>query len=93
MADLTELSRIIQQATTGLANDALVTRGAGWLQQFKREFPIAHAIIIGMLYKKPEDVMDSLLLWVPDLQPYRRHPQALEYIKRLQVRLGNKETV
>lgn len=84
---LEELTTLIKAVAQGAADDAMVTRGSAWITQLKKEFPGVHMIIMAMLYKSPEAVLDALGKLNAEIAPYTRNPHAIAYIRALQVKL------
>jgi len=70
-----------------LITPALVDRGYGWIEQMRVEFPIAHRILMAVIYGKPEAVLKALAVWEPSFKGLDKKPVAVRYVKLLQERL------
>lgn len=81
------LSDVTSQRTL---DDAALDRGSAWIEALGREFPMAHALITGLVHKTPQQVLDSLAVFNAALKPYARDERALAYIAALQTRLRGK---
>lgn len=84
---LDKLIADLQSASQGVIDDAMINRGAGWIDELKNEFPWVYEMLMGMLYKSPEYVLSGLILLNKDLAPYRDNKHALAYIAALQGKL------
>lgn len=81
------LTVLIQSVAQGAVDSAMVTRGAAWIEQLKREYPGIHVIIMSLLYRSPADVLDALAEVNVQIKPYVRNEHALTYIGALQAKL------
>jgi hypothetical protein len=81
------LTADLNQAAQGLIDEAMINRGAGWIEAMAEEFPIAHKILMELLYGTPEEILDGLAMMSPDLAPLKRNPHVLEYVGQLQEKL------
>lgn len=87
---LDELLELVKSVSTGMVEQAKVERGAKWIEAMGREYPIVHRILKGVLYERPEKVLDALASWNDGFASLRRNPHALEYIRQLQLRVRGK---
>jgi hypothetical protein len=83
---LNKLLTDLQSVAHDIASTALVERGAGWIRQLEREFPLAYALLMNALYKEPEDVLEALINLNSDLVQLRGNQNVLTYIARIQTR-------
>lgn len=83
----TDLSSVAQ----GMVNQAMIERGAGWIEALAAEYPVAHGLMIASLYGEPTTVMNLLCIVVPELKPYRKNDKVLAYVGKLQNELRGKK--
>jgi len=88
---LEDLLNIFREVSAGMVSDAQVTRGAKWIEAMQREFPLAAVVLDGLLYKTPEQVLESLARFNPVASSFKDNAAALEYIGELQKRLRGKQ--
>lgn len=89
--DFTTIVSDLQEAARGVVTDAMINRGARWIDALEVEFPTFHKMLLSVLYDTPEGVLDKLAVINRDFEPLRRNPFALEYVRQLQLKLrGNK---
>ena len=84
---LEDFQTILREVSEGLVTEAHITRGAKWIEAMKREFPLAHVVLMGLLYKQPSEVLDSLARFNSVVLEFKQSPAALAYIGELQKRL------
>jgi hypothetical protein len=84
---LGKLASDLQSAAKGIADEALIMRGAGWIAQLEREYPTAHRLLMSALYEEPRDVLQALSKLDPQLRELRNNEHALEYVRQLQKRI------
>ena len=70
-----------------LITPALVDRGYGWIEQLRVEYPIAHKLLMAVIYGKPEQVLKALGYWEPSFKDLSKNPMAIKYVRLLQERL------
>ena len=87
---LEELTSDIRQVAQGIVDRAQIERGAGWINAFANEYPLAHGLLISSLYKTPKDVMKFLCMIVPELRRFKGNEHVLRYIAALQEELRGK---
>jgi hypothetical protein len=88
---LEDFLKLLRQVAAGMVDDAMITRGSQWIEHLKKEFPAAHLIIMSLLYRSPEHVLDALANMNSEIKPFRRNPNAIAYIAALQKRLKGKK--
>jgi hypothetical protein len=86
-----ELLALLREVSTGMINQASIDRGAKWIEAMKFEFPIAHKLVMGFLYKSPGDVLATLGSINPGFKQFRHNAHAVEFIRKLQESLRGKE--
>ncbi len=87
---LEQLKADLSSVSQGLINQAMIERGAGWIEALANEFPVAHGLLMASLYGEPSTVMNLLCIAMPELRPYRRNGKVLEYVGKLQGELRGK---
>lgn len=86
---LENFAALIQEAVRReIVEPAMVERGAGWLEEFRREQPALYALIKGFFTAPPAAVLERLAALCPALDAYRQHPIAQQLVGRLQARIG-----
>lgn len=90
---LDRLVRDLQSVAQEIASEALVSRGAGWIDQLKEEFPLAYNLLMKGLYDEPEAVLKALVAFNPlELRGLEKSPTAIDYVRRIQLKLrGGKQ--
>lgn len=71
----------------GVIDTIVIERGAGWVRDFERAFPMAGMFISGLVYGTPEQVLNTLESYHTDFAGVSRLPLAVEFIAALQTRL------
>jgi hypothetical protein len=84
---LNDLLTDLRASAQGIADTALIERGAGWIRELEKEFPLAHRLLMSALYKEPSDVLEALIKLQPGLIQLRGNERVLEYIGQLQGKL------
>lgn len=84
---LNKLLADLQSVSREIASVALIERGAGWIEQLRIEFPVAHELLMSALHKEPRDVLEALIQMNSDLAQLRGNARVLDYIAQLQARL------
>lgn len=90
---LEDFLKLLSDATSKDTIDtAMLARGSAWIEALQQEFPLAHALITGLVYKTPREVLTSLAVFQPDIKPYVGNEHALAYVAALQTKLrGNRK--
>lgn len=88
---LSELTSDFQKASKGMLDDALVNRGAKWIEALRKESPYVYGLITAFLRESPEKVLHALIPLLPELSTLRGEQRqfALKYIGLLQEKLLN----
>ena len=86
----------LKLASSGLLNQAMIDRGSGWIESLKADYPLAHRLLIGVLYKEPSEVLDALCKMQPHLREHLSNGRgwndsALAYVTALQKRLRGED--
>ena len=80
------------QAFGMIVDQAMVERGARWLEDFAAQYPRVHELIMSLLDNQPETVIDALAAINPNLRHLRESQDALNYVGLLQERLRNRKS-
>lgn len=85
-----EVAQLAQQQANEIAVQAAAERGAGWVKEFKEEFPAASMFIAGLIHGTPVDVLKALESFSEDYQGISNIPVATLFVEKLQAALrGN----
>jgi hypothetical protein len=84
---LGELLRDLESAGQGIIDEAMIDRGAAWIEQMRQEFPLVYNFIQSALHKGPQDILIALALrWGP-LKVFTGNQAAIKYVGMIQQRL------
>lgn len=88
IAKLDRLLRDLQSTAQTIADEALVSRGAAWITELEKDFPLAYRLLIEGLYSEPEAVLKALVAFNPlELRGLEKSPSAIDYVSRIQTKL------
>lgn len=81
---LSELTKDLNDAAKGIADNAMIERGAKWIQALRRENPVFYNFIESVLYKEPRQVLIALAVLDYRLAGLKDNEYAQKYVRMIQ---------